>query len=186
MNKRNVLGILVSVGVIAFLSMFIGSIYYNFKLEEEINYRDVQIKQLLEHVNTIDSIIGYSYDSINDSFSFSYRLKDGEALTYRQAISENDSLSIQNINLLIMEIDQRTAIAYYETVLKLLNAKYGFNLKFDADLNLNPEDFTSKTIDSALLLLPYYRENLQYDRKTNSWLVIKNNVIFKHIDRKNN
>lgn len=173
MNKKNLLKILVFVVIIAFMSMFAGSIYYNFELEDQIHQRDLQIKQLIEYTNTIDSIVGYEYDSLNNSFSFSYRLKDGEILTYKQAISENDSLSIRNINLMIMEIDQRSVIAYYETVLKLLNEKYGFRLKLDTAFNLNPEDFTSKTIDSALMLLPYYRKNLQFDKKSNSWIVIK-------------
>jgi len=147
MNKRNLIKILGSVLFVALFLIFSGSIYYNIKLEDQIYERDLQIKQLIEHTNTIDSIVGYEYDSLSNSFSFSYRLEDGEILTYQQVISENDGLSIHNTNLLIMEIEQRMAITYYEYVLKLLNEKYGFNLKLDSTYNMNPD----RTIKSCMV-----------------------------------
>lgn len=102
-------------------------------------------------------------------------------LEYNNLVGEYNSLYNDNINLRLSHNNERKKylIAQDSTknlkhVLKLIYDNYNIGYKIEKDTS----DYTiikitpSHEIDSALMLLPYYRDKLHYDEKSGNWTVI--------------
>lgn len=61
-----------------------------------------------------------------------------------------------------------------KTALDLINKNYGINYEITKDSTTYKVVVpTSQQIDSALMLLPYFRENLQYDEQSGKWVITR-------------
>lgn len=185
--------LLVMFAMIVILAALFGSFgYYSAKLEETIMEKNGIIRKYQYH----DSIYSLLLDR-NDSAEYVYyRIRNGKPVTYHQLERQHDSIqrlyyqvtneSERNADMAdfysaqlskaYVEIDSLHRLCYnyrYENhvqkcKLDLVTKRYPITIKQDT----NSVSVSAPKIDSALLLLPYYRENLKYDEKTKSWSII--------------
>ena len=72
------------------------SSYYNIDLQEQIDKRDSLIEQLTQRDTILNKIIEIKYDSISETISYSYRIKNGKVLKYNELSVELDSAVMCN------------------------------------------------------------------------------------------
>lgn len=87
----------------------------------------------------------------DSNYTFSYRIRNGKPVSYKQLSAQLDSLSKLN--------------AHYRVQLELILKNYPIELK----QNGNKYTISSPKIDSALILLPYYRDLLKYVKDEHKW-----------------
>lgn len=112
---------------------------------ESLEYGDSLFKQFMEP----------------DSASvFTYRVKGGKPVTYRQLMAEHDSLEAKYQNIDSLK-------EHYRIELGLVIRNYPIHFTKENDVYT----IHAPQIDSALLLLPVYRDMIKFDKKTNTWSV---------------
>lgn len=82
-----------------------------------------------------------------------YRIKNGKPITYNQLANENDSIRIR-LNMVT---------SHYPISFIQKGSQYSIH---------------APQVDSAMMLLPVYRDMLKYDKKSNSWIVTRNHYFF--------
>lgn len=99
---------------------------------------------------------------------------------YNQLVRDHNKLIKDHNELITLYNNKSDNKAYSEALksaLDLINKNYGINYEIKRDstaykIVLPP----SPRIDSALMLLPYFRENLHYDEKSGKWVITRNVV----------
>ena len=98
---------------------------------------------------------------VPDSASvFTYRVKEGKPVTYHQLMAEHDSLEAKYQNIDSLK-------EHYRVELGLATRNYPIHFTKENDVYT----IHAPQIDSALLLLPVYRDMIEYDKKSNTWSV---------------
>ena len=98
----------------------------------------------------------------DSNMSISYRLKDGRPMTYHELEEENDSLRRKYYRAKFQnDIDK--------IKLDFINKNYNICIKHSG----GTWTIIAPTIDSAMMLLPVYRDKLEYDSKENEWHIYK-------------
>lgn len=120
------------------------------------------------------------YNSLIGEFS-QYAVENEKLVDkYNQLVRDHNKL-IKDHNELVTLYNNKSDNKAYSEVLKsaldLINKNYGINYEIKRDstaykIVLPP----SPRIDSALMLLPYFRENLHYDEKSGKWVITRNVV----------
>lgn len=111
---------------------------------------------------------------------FSQYVNENEKLVdkYNQLVRDHNKL-VKDYNELVNLYNKKSENnAYYEALkaaLDLINKNYGINYEIKRDstaykIVLPP----SPKIDSALILLPYFRENIHYDEQLGKWFITRN------------
>ena len=108
-------------------------------------------------IESYEKIIRFENDSTH---SFTYRTKNGNAITYQELIDENFDLLKKNSNL-EYEVKKR------DLFLDLIKDNYGIRVK-ESNNQIWAE---GEKVDSALLLLDLYRDKVKYDSQTKTWSV---------------
>jgi hypothetical protein len=130
--------------------------------ELEDMYKDLQIENnnlknrmsnLLWTDSIFNQIISVGINPVSKSKSISLQYRNGEIVKYNELSSEVDSLN-QELRIL-------------KSKLSLIQSNYSITFK---DTN-NGISIHADKIDSALLLLPYYRDKLSYDSQKKSWTI---------------
>ena len=116
---------------------------------------------------------------------FSQYISENEKLVdkYNQLVRDHNKL-IKEYNELVNLYNKKSGnIAYsdaLEAALDLINKNYGINYEIINDsTSYKVVVPPSQKIDSALMLLPYFRENLHYDEQSGKWVITR-----KVIERK--
>lgn len=117
----------------------------NSVLESKINYVESQLKYMEYRDSTFVDLMGLETDSI-----IVFRTRNGIPLTYKQLSEENDSIA-----------QERDSIA---TCLRVILKNYPIKIKTSD----NYFWAVSPQIDSALMLLPVFRDKIKYDEKKES------------------
>jgi len=112
---------------------------------ESLEYRDSLFNQFMEPDSA--SII-------------TYRVKNGKPVTYHQLEAEKDSLQAQYH-------DMESLKEHYRIEVGLATRNYPISFTKDGDVY----SIHATKIDSALLLLPVYRDMIRYDKITKTWIV---------------
>ena len=110
---------------------------------------------------------------------FSQYADENEKLVdkYNQLVRDHNKL-IKDYNELVNLYNKKSGNKAYSDALKaaldLINKNYGINYEIKRDstvykIVLPP----SLKIDSALMLLPYFRENLHYDEQSGNWVITR-------------
>lgn len=114
--------------------------------------------------------------------SVSYLIRNGKIVTYSELEHENDSLhsvivtnKAGNPSTVIEKKESTSEIDYYkdnkisilEAKLQLVQRNYPIVFHEKGDLIT----ISSPQIDSALLILPYYRDRIKFNSKEKSWTV---------------
>lgn len=120
----------------------------NSVLESKINYVESQLKYMEYRDSTFVDLMGLETDSI-----IVFRTRNGIPLTYKQLSEENDSIA-----------QERDSIA---TCLRVILKNYPIKIKTSD----NYFWAVSPQIDSALMLLPVFRDKIKYDEKKRVWSI---------------
>ena len=209
--------ILISLGV---------SLFYNIKLQEQVDKRDIIIEQLTQRDSILNQIMEFQYDSISKTISYTYRIKDGKVLKYNELSNELDKFlddysqflkknikivdennqNIEDYNSLIKEFSSlyndykdlqkkyNNLISYYnknivmtrsdlnnhnlvldslsnyKAIVDLIHSNYFIDYKIVDDGKYRKISIKSEKLDSALILLPYFRDRLKKEK--NVWKII--------------
>lgn len=120
----------------------------NSVLESKINYVELQLKYMEYRDSTFVDLMGLETDSM-----IVFRTRDGIPITYKQLSEENDSIT-----------QERDSIA---TCLKVILRNYPIKIK----TSNNYFWAVSPQIDSALMLLPVFRDKIKYNEKEKVWSI---------------
>lgn len=120
----------------------------NSVLESKINYVESQLKYMEYRDSTFVDLMGLETDSI-----IVFRTRNGIPITYKQLSEENDSI-----------VQERDSIAI---CLKVILKNYPITIKTSD----NYFWAVSPQIDSALMLLPVFRDKIKYDEKKRVWSI---------------
>ena len=123
---------------------------YN-ELQKENNKLKTDISDLLWSDSVLNKIIFIEIDSINKAKKTSLYLKNGEVVKYNELIVELDEL--------------HKKVFLLESKINLIQKKYDIAFE-ETDKNIS---ISALRVDSALLLLPYYRDKLEYDSNGQFW-----------------
>lgn len=93
-----------------------------------------------------------------------YRVKNGKPVTYHQLEAEKDSLQSQYN-------DMESLKEHYRIELGLATRNYPISFAKED----NVYTIHAPKLDSALLLLPVYRDMIEFDKEDRTWTVIKIN-----------
>lgn len=110
---------------------------------------------------------------------FSQYVNENEKLIDRhnQLVRDYNKL-IKDYNELVTIYNKKSENKSYSDALKaaldLINKSYGIDYEITNDgTSYKVFLIPSQKIDSALMLLPYFRENLHYDKKSGKWVIIR-------------
>lgn len=211
--------VLISLGV---------SLYYNQTLQEQVNERDILIKDLTQKDSILNQIMDIKYDSVTKTTSYSYRVRDGKVLKYssladeldkskndydqisekhskiinenNQNINDYNSLlnSFNSLNKDHQELQARfnslvdkfnikiadknkliddlnvlaDSLSSYKSVVRLIQSNYQINYSIIRNGRSKDISINADKLDSALVLLPYFRDRLKLDNAGKVWTVI--------------
>jgi len=158
-----------NVFAVAFILLFLGvSLVFNFlsSRENDILQKDnIEKKNIIAKLQWSDSLFNQIMkikSNYNDNFKgvFFYRNRDGEIITYEELKIENDSLFSK-------EIDMANENNRLQEKLNLIRKNYNITIK-ETDKYITTE---APQLDSALLLLPFYRNKIKYDNENKTWII---------------
>lgn len=147
-KERNFLYIIVWLLILGIIIIFNLLMDRNSVLESKINYVESQLKYMEYRDSTFVDLMGLETDSI-----IVFRTRNGISLTYKQLSEENDSIA-----------QERDSIA---TCLRVILKNYPIKIKTSD----NYFWAVSPQIDSALMLLPVFRDKIKYDEKKRVWSI---------------
>lgn len=161
-------------------------------LEEKVNKRSIFIKQIrnlfflmiifilitlaytislidksealmvrVENLEYRDSLFNRFMEPDTATHTFTYRVREGEPVIYKELLSENDSIK-KKYN------DAKNREREYKIKLDLVKKNYPITFS-EKD---NYIKIHSNKIDSALMLLEYYRHKLSYDKDRQVWTIL--------------
>ena len=117
------------------------------------------------------------YNSLIGEFS-QYAVENEKLVDkYNQLVRDHNKL-VKDYNGLVNLYNKKSGNKAYSDALKaalnLINKNYGINYEITNDsTSYKVVVPSSQKIDSALMLLPYFRENLHYDEKSGKWLITR-------------
>lgn len=205
--------------LLIFISLGV-SLYYNQTLQEQVNERDVLIKDLTQKDSILNQIMDTKYDSVTKTTSFSYRVKDGKVLKYNSIANElyktikdydqiykkhnkiiiKNNQNVMDYNLLNKDyvelqvrfnslVDEfngkiadknkltdennllRDSLASYNSVIRLIQSNYHVNYNISRNGKKKNISVNADKLDSALVLLPYFRDRLKLDKEGKVWTI---------------
>lgn len=108
-------------------------------------------------IEQYEKLIRFENDSTH---TFVYRTKDGRPITYQELMDENRNLLQENANL-------KQELSDKDIYLDVIKKNYGITIKHK-DHRIWAE---GAKVDSALMLLSVYRDQLRYDPQKKAWFV---------------
>lgn len=117
------------------------------------------------------------YNSLIGEFS-QYAVENEKLVDkYNQLVRDHNKL-VKDYNELVNLYNKKSGDKAYSDALKaaldLINKNYGINYEITNDsTSYKVVVPSSQKIDSALMLLPYFRENLHYDEKSGKWVITR-------------
>lgn len=146
------------------LALLFLSVMFNFLQVD----RTSALKSRIDFMESRDSLMK-SRDSLlskilgADSLSFvTYKIKNGVPVSYKQLLSENDSL-------LKKYYSTKNDGNRYKEQIELVLQNYPLSIKEEGNIMY----VYAPKIDSALMLLPIYRDRISYNEKERAWLIVR-------------
>lgn len=190
-------------GKILFFVLFFMSILYNikstkyiFEVEREIEYRDSLIKRMTLSDEIVKRYFDISFDSIKNETFYSLKKEKLATITSMKCFVEERPTEIiettvikeQSIDSLINSLDillhdynllvrwannKADSLEQSKIALELIKKNFDISYGIEKDKEKVRLYLISDKADSAFLLLPYYRDKIQYDTENKCWLIIK-------------
>ncbi|RGT50917.1 hypothetical protein [Bacteroides intestinalis] len=149
------------------LIYFVSSLFFMYNSSNQIDTLNTDIIEKRNTINRLqwsDSLftkfMSLSYDSINEHRTLHFLSRNGKEITYPDLMKENDSLLIELTNI---KNENRLNIQK----LSMAKNNYGINFKETSKYIT----IFAPRLDSALLLLPYYKEKIHYDKDRDVWTI---------------
>lgn len=123
------------------------------KYSEPIFIRDGQefsSDELVAHINDIDNEALIAIQQLTDKYNTLVHDYNELVKSYR---TKSDSVNIQS------------------SALGLIKRNYGIDFVYRENGNIRTVEVRGEKVDSALLLLPYYRNKITYDPNAKAWIV---------------
>lgn len=153
-------------------------------LTNELIYTLKPSKQ--EHVQIVYRNMSETFQAGNDILTSEEFVKKYNSLLgdFSQCVNENEQLVnkynqlARDHNKLIKDynelVNKKSYYGALEAALDLINKNYGIDYEIINDSTTYKVVVSpSQKIDSALILLPYFRENLNYDEKSGKWVITR-------------
>lgn len=188
---KKVIDIVPIIFIIGLSIALIYSVFYIEKLEEQIRERDKTIQELSFRSDLVEEYFDIKHDSLEHTTSYSLKgtkanftimqqdstellfLQGDKVFTVRELVKEYNAL-VSNYNRLACDYDNLVGefnseynknmhrIRDLETVLGMIEKRYciQYNISRDSTFSVIYLSNTEK-IDSALMLLPYYKDKLK-------------------------
>lgn len=149
-------------------------------LNSIIDEKNNKIDDLQWSDSMLVKFMGVTYDSTSHQRMFYNRKENGKDLTYGDLAKEKDSLENNKYNI---EATLKDSISNIQDKLDILNIKLSLiedNYPiFFRETPIKEKDgslvtnytIMAKQLDSALMLLQVYRNNLKYDSSTHKWQI---------------
>lgn len=157
-----------SIGFILLGAIFIGLFIFTF-----ITYDSNQ--QLKWYKHKLEEFMEVTVDSISNYESVHYRSRSGIKLKYNDLCNENDSLDnlVLDLNIRMKRQDNQyqSKIDSLTTELSLLKRYTSSNIQVTKKGSKTTYEVISPKIDSAFILLNYYRDKLIYNKENDTWTV---------------
>lgn len=122
-------------------------------------------------------IVSVKKDSLNNDMVTLYLDSLGNVITYGELLQKRDSIYDLYYTQLNQNFTLRDSISLYEKAISLAHNNYKLEFSFSNEVVdstiVRYISVQSLQLDSALLLLPVYRDNLKYDSVKNLWTVTK-------------
>ncbi|HEU0226616.1 MAG TPA: hypothetical protein VFQ86_02675 [Arachidicoccus soli] len=144
--------LLISIGIA------VGFAIYSNNLEKSNTQIQTTIQKVYEEKSkidpVIDTILGIKYDSLGNA-KYYWRIKNGKIVTYEDLVSQRDSFDIYKGMIEHVKDNYPLSIGY-----KIKYVDKGYMIVYEVN---------SPIIDSALMLLPFYRDKIS--KKDYKWYV---------------
>ena len=190
-------------GKILFFVLFLMSILYNiestkyiFEVEKEIEYRDSLIKRMTLSDELVKRYFDISFDSIKNETFYSLKKEKLATITSMKSFIEDrpteiiettvikeqgiDSLIssfdilLHNYNLLVRWANNKAdSLEQSKIALELIKKNFDISYKIERDKDKSRLYLVSDKADSAFLLLPFFRDKIQYDSENKCWLITR-------------
>lgn len=174
----------------------IESTKYIFEVESEIEYRDSLIKRMTLSDELVKRYFDISYDSIKDETFYSlkkeklatitsmkYFVEDRPAEIIEKTVIKEQSIDslvssldilLHDYNLLVRWANNKAdSLEQSKIALELIKKNFDISYKIERKGEYSRLFLISDKADSAFLLLPYFRDKIQYDRDNKCWLITR-------------
>jgi len=168
--------------------IFAVTIYYNLELEKQITERDNLINQLTFSDNLVKEYFDIKYDSVKGTTSYILKETKSKVKTIetQTTITETDTLLTDDYNKLVGKYNNlvgefhdissnyfniKDSLETDKAIIRLIQKKYPIDIFIENELLQRTISIKSEKLDSALLLLPHYRDKIKYDSKEKSWII---------------
>ena len=138
---------------VVFAFSLIGNILLNDR-NSALNDRNSALNDRIIALERRDSLLMQIMD-LDSTSTITYRVRNGNPITYHQLANERDS--IERVK------------EHYKIGFELITKNYPITLSHNGNVYM----IHAPQIDSAFLLLPLYRDMIEYDKKSNSWITTR-------------
>lgn len=161
------------------------SISYSYRTRDgkilKYNELSVELDKSLEDYNKIaekhKSIVDQNNQNINDynslSKSFNSLTQDHTKLIekYNSLVGEYNELAERKTKLSNSFNQVTDSLSSFKTVIKLIQSNYPIDFKINQDGTIKEISIKAEQLDSALILLPYFRNRLKLDKDKKVWSI---------------
>jgi hypothetical protein len=164
------------------------SFYYNDNLEKQINERDKIIENLTFSQKLVEDYFDIKVDSVKGTIYYTLKVDKGITRTINttHTITETDTLLIDDYNGLVVKyndlvalynsissqyIQTKDSLSMDEVIIGLIKKNYPIDITIHKEGKNQLISVKSSQIDSALILLPYFRDKLKINETGNKWII---------------
>jgi len=136
-------------------------------LEHEVSNLENKVSDLQWEHSMLNKLISVEINPKDKSKSVSYLSREGKALTYGDLIDMHKSQDAENNEFITKINSLRSDSLVFEQKIRMVKEKYGIEtVEKDGYLFVKGLE-----VDSALMLLPYYRDKIKYNTEKQSWTI---------------
>lgn len=198
-----------SVLALLFFVLFGGSVFLNYKLttyldeyEDQVERQDSMIKKLTFSSDLVNEYFDIKEDTITHTITYSLKknkrekeieriteystkyvdpqfIKNGQKMTSDEVVDKFNKLVSDYYELTKKYQAKNDTVIIQGMALGLIKRNYDIDYVSKMNGDLRTVKVFGEKVDSALLLLPYYRHKLSYDPKTKAWIVEYEKIIRK-------
>ena len=187
-----------SVLALLFFVLFCCSVFLNYKLAGYLDEYDEQVEKqdsMIQRLSFSNELVKEYFDIEEDTVAHVTKfvepefVRDGKKMTSDElvaSINADDHESVEAIRTLVdkyntlvhdyNELGEKAkaisdSVVIQGMALNLIKRNYGIDYTSNKNGDMRTVHVQGDKVDSALILLPYYRHKLSYDPKSNAWIV---------------
>ena len=170
-----------SVLALLFFVLFCCSVFLNYKLAGYLDEYDEQVEKqdsMIQRLSFSNELVKEYFDIEEDTVAHvtKYSLKDDKRDKTTEYVTKfvepefvRDGKKMTSDEL-VASINA-DSVVIQGMALNLIKRNYGIDYTSNKNGDMRTVHVQGDKVDSALILLPYYRHKLSYDPKSNAWIV---------------